>query len=137
LSLSQNLVGAWHPVAASVSGRELDVAEMQVAHLQFDDQRYVIFDRRGEPVNQGPYQLYLGTRPWLLDLLGEPKSSAKSIAAICELESDQTGIDVLKICYALEGGERPSSFEQAQAFSGPEQIAHLYLTLTFRRLVRS
>jgi hypothetical protein len=70
-------------------------------------------------------------------LLGEPKSSAKSIAAICELESDQTGIDVLKICYALEGGERPSSFEQAQAFSGPEQIAHLYLTLTFRRLVRS
>ena len=137
MSSTQHLIGAWHPVAASVSGRVLDVAEIQVAHLQFDAERYVICDRGGQPVNQGPYQLKINSQPWLLDLNTESSAPSKSIAAICELGVDEAGTDLLTICYALEGAERPSSFAEAQDFSGPAETARLHLTLMFRRLPRS
>ncbi|MGA0085368.1 MAG: hypothetical protein EBR00_06080 [Gammaproteobacteria bacterium] len=137
MSSAQHLIGAWHPVAASVSGRVLDVAEIQVAHLQFDAERYVIFDRGGQPVNQGPYQLKINSQPWMLDLNTESSAPSKSIAAICELGVDEAGTDLLTICYALEGAERPSSFAEAQDFSGPAETARLHLTLMFRRLPRS
>lgn len=137
MSSTQYLIGAWHPVVASVSGRALDVAEIQVAHLQFDAERYIIFDRSGQHVNQGPYQLNINAQPWTLDLNTESSVPSKSIAAICELGVDEAGTDLLTICYALEAGERPSSFAEAQDFSGPAETARLYLTLTFRRLPRS
>lgn len=137
MSSAQYLIGAWHPVAASVSGRALDVAEIQVAHLQFDAERYIIFDRSGQPVNQGPYQLNTNAQPWTLDLNTESTASSKPIAAICELGVDEAGTDLLTICYALEGAERPISFAEAQDFSGPAETARLHLTLRFSRLPRS
>jgi hypothetical protein len=44
-ALPRGLEGAWIPIAASVSGKELLVAELRVKYLVFDGHDYNIIDR--------------------------------------------------------------------------------------------
>ncbi len=136
--LSPNLVGDWHPIAAVLAGRELDVAEMRVAHLEFSGTQYTIFDRAGAAVDQGHYSLDVSVSPWSIDLHGSAGSGAgKLMQAICALSDDGMGGEILQLSYALDGGHRPSAFNEAETLSQSPQTERLVIALTFQRLSAS
>lgn len=116
--------------------------EMRVAHLQFSDMGYQIHDRSGLSVDSGRYLLDCEFQPWRLDLHGEQGANAGRVwRAICALDYDRSGTETLTFSYALEGGERPSSFAETSMTSSVashhDETSRLFLTLSFRRLVRS
>lgn len=125
-------------MAATLSGRALDVAEMQVAHLDFDADRYVIFDRAGASVDRGRYALDSAVTPWALDLHGDTSAGlGKWLRAICELGNDGFGAKTLTMSYALDGGERPISFEEADLPCRSPDQDRLVIKLVFKRLSAS
>lgn len=136
--MSRDLTGPWHPTAATLSGRALDVDEMQVAHLEFDADRYVIFDRAGASVDRGRYALDCRVKPWALDLHGDAGAGlGKCLRAICELHDDRFGAKSLTMSYTLDGGERPLSFTEADRPCQSPEKDRLVIKLVFKRLSAS
>ena len=66
----QGLAGAWVPVAASVSGKELLVAELRVKFLVLDGHDYNIIDRSNQIVDRGEYLVNDSAKPWAIDIVG-------------------------------------------------------------------
>jgi uncharacterized protein (TIGR03067 family) len=136
--LSQDLRGPWHPIAAVLAGRPLDIAEMRVAHFEFDDLRYTIFDRAGTAVDQGYYELNQTVCPWSIDLNGDLGAAAgKKLQAICKLEDDGMGHDILHLSYALDGSHRPTSFVEAETLHSESDTERWVIAMQFKRLLAS
>lgn len=111
---------------------------MQVAHLDFDADRYVIFDRAGAPVDRGRYVLDPAVKPWALDLHGDASAGlGKVLRAICELRDDGYGAKLLTLSYALDGGERPITFDEADQPCRSPDTDRLVIKLIFKRLSAS
>lgn len=116
-----SLEGTWAPVAASVSGKELTVAELRVKYLILDGHDYNIVDRSNQVVDRGEYLVNDSARPWTIDIVGRDGPNAgRSMLAIFELTGDR-----LTVCYNLEGGTRPG---ESQADSG-----QMLLSITYER----
>jgi uncharacterized protein (TIGR03067 family) len=97
------LPGAWVPVAANVSGKELLVAELRVKYLVFDGHDYSIIDRSNQIVDRGEYLVNENATPQTLDIVGRDGPNAgRSMLAIFELDGDR-----LTVCYDLQGNSRP------------------------------
>jgi uncharacterized protein (TIGR03067 family) len=119
------LEGTWAPVAASVSGKELLVAELRVKYLVLDGHDYNIVDRSNQVVDRGEYLVETQARPWTIDIVGRDGPNAgRSMLAIFELTDDR-----LTVCYNLEGGSRPDSM-QAQHEARGDQMT---LSITYER----
>jgi uncharacterized protein (TIGR03067 family) len=115
------LEGAWIPVAASVSGQELVVAELRVKYLVLDGHDYSIVDRSNQIVDRGEYLVNDSARPRTLDIVGRDGPNAgRSMLAIFELENNR-----LTVCYDLDGRHRPSNMQ------GQED--QLLLSITYER----
>jgi uncharacterized protein (TIGR03067 family) len=116
-----SLEGTWAPVAASVSGKELIVAELRVKYLILDGHDYNIVDRSNQVVDRGEYLVNDSARPWTIDIVGRDGPNAgRSMLAIFELSGDR-----LTVCYNLEGGDRPGE-NRAQA-------GQMMLSITYER----
>jgi uncharacterized protein (TIGR03067 family) len=99
------LEGAWIPVAASISGKELLVAELRVKYLVFDGRDYSIIDRSNQVVDRGEYLVNDSITPRTIDIVGRDGPNAgRSMLAIFELKGDQ-----LTVCYDLDGSKRPQN----------------------------
>jgi uncharacterized protein (TIGR03067 family) len=104
-AVAATLTGSWLPVAADVSGRQLVVAQLRVARLVIERDRYQIVDRDGQVVDSGELQLDEAAFPCALDIVGlHGPHAGKRLLAIIELDADR-----LYVCYDLERDERPSS----------------------------
>jgi len=133
--MSHDLIGPWHPIAALLAGRELAIEEMQVAHLEFNDGSYIIFDRAGNPVDRGRYACDQAVLPWSLELYGDPtRGQGKVLHAIFEFGDDGLGSALLHLSYALDGGQRPASFDEAATPCHEPATDRLVIALQFRRL---
>ena len=110
------------PVAANVSGRELDVATLRVARLLIDHSSYDIIDRQAQSVDRGTLEP-TGT-PAALDLCGtEGPAAGRRLRTLTELDGDR-----LCICYDLEHDVRPASMRPA--------AEQLLLCITYVRVRR-
>ena len=119
----QGLARAWVPVAASVSGKELLVAELRVKFLVLDGHDYNIIDRSNQVVDRGEYLVNDSAKPWTIDIVGRDGPNAgRSMLALFELEDDR-----LTVCYNLDGTDRPANM---QAHEDQDQ---LLLSITYER----
>jgi uncharacterized protein (TIGR03067 family) len=115
------LDGAWVPVAANVSGKELLVAELRVKYLVFDGHDYSIIDRSNQIVDRGEYLVNESATPQTLDIVGRDGPNAgRSMLAIFELKDDR-----LTVCYDLQGESRPADMLP--------QENQLLLSITYER----
>ena len=118
---SGRLEGAWVPVAASVSGQELQVAELRVKYLVLDGHDYSIVDRSNQIVDSGEYLINESASPRTIDIVGRDGPNAgRSMLAIFELKDDQ-----LTVCYDLDGDSRPENMQV--------QEDQLLLSITYER----
>ena len=117
----QGLEGAWVPIAASVSGKELLVAELRVKYLVLDGHDYNIVDRSNQIVDRGEYLVNDSSRPSTIDIVGRDGPNAgRSLLAIFELQDNR-----LTVCYNLEGQNRPANMQA--------QDDQLLLSITYER----
>jgi uncharacterized protein (TIGR03067 family) len=117
----RGLAGAWVPIAASVSGTELVVAELRVKYLVLDGHDYTIIDRSNQIVDRGEYLVNDSATPWTIDIVGRDGPNAgRSMLAIFELRGDR-----LTVCYDLDSGNRPANMES--------QEDQLLLSITYER----
>ena len=115
------LIGNWIPLAADISGRELDVAALRVARFVIEADSYRILDRSQQVVDAGELHVEAGA-PHSVDLNGiEGPAAGKRIQAIFELEGDR-----LRLCYDLENAARPAAMQPE-----PDQ---LLLRITYERV---
>ena len=120
-AVPQGLEGAWVPIAASLSGNELLVAELRVKYLVLDGHDYNIIDRSNRIVDRGEYLANDSAKPWTLDIVGRDGPNAgRSLLAIFELQDDR-----LTVCYNLEGQNRPANMQA--------QDDQLLLSITYER----
>jgi uncharacterized protein (TIGR03067 family) len=113
------LTGSWLPVAADVSGQVLPVDELRVARLSFDADGYAIFDRNGQIVDAGSWQLGAIGDPRSIDLLGNAGPNAgRRVLAIIAQDGDR-----LCLGYDMERDQRPIGWKHE-----PEQLL-LIITL--------
>lgn len=99
------LEGAWVPVAATVAGAALEVAELRVRYLLLESGHYRIIDRSNRVVDTGDYRTGGAADAAQLDIIGRTGMGAgRTLRARYELSGD-----ALTVCYDLEGGERPDS----------------------------
>ena len=125
MSSTVGLEGTWAPVSASVSGKELLVAELRVKYLVLDGHDYNIVDRSNQVVDRGEYLVNDRARPWTIDIVGRDGPNAgRSMLAIFELTDDR-----LTVCYNLEGGARPGSMQAA----GDNPSEQMLLSITYER----
>jgi uncharacterized protein (TIGR03067 family) len=103
----EGLEGAWAPVAASVSGQELLVAELRVKYLVLDGHDYNIVDRSNQVVDRGEYLVNDSAMPCTIDIVGRDGPNAgRSMLAIFELRDNR-----LTVCYNLDGNSRPANMQ--------------------------
>lgn len=118
-----SLDGAWVPVDADISGRELSVATLRVARLVIAAGRYRILARDNQTIDGGELRLS-GAQVGEVDLVGtEGPNTGRTIPAIFELNGDR-----LCLCYDLERAARPASMT-------PE-AEQLLLRITYERVVQ-
>lgn len=131
---STMLEGVWKPIGAWLSGRELDLAELRVARLEFDATNYRIIDRAGDVVDHGRYRLDRHVSPTTLDFVGEAGINAdRTLEAVVDLGVDAAGRDQLTLCYDVDSGPRPEAVLAPGEHPGDET---LILTLCYARVVR-
>jgi uncharacterized protein (TIGR03067 family) len=120
-AVAATLTGTWVPVAADVSGRPLPVAQLRVARLVIERDRYSIVDHAAQVVDSGALQLDESAIPCALDIVGMLGPHAgKRLRAIIDLDGDR-----LCVCYDLEHGTRPASMRP--------QVDQLLLSITYER----
>jgi uncharacterized protein (TIGR03067 family) len=120
-NLPLGLEGAWVPVAASVSGKELLVAELRVKFLVLEGHDYNIIDRSNQVVDRGEYLVNDSAKPWTIDIVGRDGPNAgRSMLALFDLKDDR-----LTVCYNLDGTNRPAHMEA--------QEDQLLLSITYQR----
>ena len=120
-ALAATLTGTWVPVAADVSGRQLELAQLRVARLIIERDSYRIVDHADQVVDRGELQLDQAALPFALDIVGQHGPHAgKRLRAIIELDADR-----LCVCYDLERGERPLSMRPT--------VDQLLLSITYVR----
>lgn len=118
------LEGAWVPIAASISGKELIVAELRVKYFVLDGHDYSIIDRTNQIVDRGEYLVNDNASPRTIDIVGRDGPNAgRSMLAIFELKGDQ-----LTVCYDLDGQRRPQSMRV--------HADELLLSITYERAAR-
>lgn len=116
------LEGNWIPLAADISGRELDVATLRVARFIVEAGCYRILDRQQQVADAGELHVDTAHFPHAVDLIGvEGPAAGKRIQAIFELEGDR-----LRLCYDLENAARPAAMQ-------PQQD-QLLLRITYERV---
>ena len=117
------LDGAWAPLSADISGRELDIAELRVARFVIAAGRYRILDQQGVTVDAGELRRAAVEAPLALDLVGTEGSGAgRTIHTLAAMDGDR-----LLLCYDLEFNERPHSMEP--------RAEQLLLRITYVRLL--
>lgn len=125
-ALLSQLAGDWRPIAASVSGQELDVASLRIALLRIERDTYDIIGHDAERIDRGLLEICVpaGAGAVALDLLGtEGPAAGRRLRTIIELAADQ-----LCIRYDLQSDERPQSPEPAED--------QLLLSISYARVLR-
>jgi uncharacterized protein (TIGR03067 family) len=101
----KKLEGTWLPSAGEIGGRKLPDEQIKAIKLVIADGKYTVTVSGQD--DKGTLKVDANAKPATMDIVGtEGPNTGKTFPAIYELAGD-----TLKICYALEGKDRPSKFE--------------------------
>jgi uncharacterized protein (TIGR03067 family) len=99
------LNGTWIPSEAELDGEKMPEQVTKTIKLILKDEKYTV--TVGEQVDEGTATLDVESDPKGLEIKGtKGPNEGKTIPAIYELKDD-----VLKVCYNLEGKDRPKEFK--------------------------
>ncbi len=111
--------GTWKVESAEAGGKPVESEELKAIIVKITGERYELTSK--DKVDAGTLKLDETKKPKTMDATDtEGDDSGKVVKAIYEL----TG-DTLKVCYALDGGERPTEFATKEGSS--------VLMLTYKR----
>src|SRR5205085_4691560 len=97
--------GTWLPTAMELGGKKLPDEQIKATQLVVTDGQYSV--TVAGQTDKGTLKLDVTAKPKAMDIAGtDGPNKGKSIPAIYELSGD-----TLKICYALQGTDRPAKFE--------------------------
>jgi uncharacterized protein (TIGR03067 family) len=97
--------GTWIPISAELSGRPFPQQVLQTMRLVLTENSYVA--RVGDVNDTGIVTLHSETHPSSMEILGtEGPNKGKTLLAIYEQTED-----TLRVCYDLEGKNRPQEFK--------------------------
>jgi uncharacterized protein (TIGR03067 family) len=114
------LEGTWQPVSGEQAGEKFPDELLKTIKLVITDGKYNV--TVGKQADKGTITLDAGKKPKEMDLMGtEGPNKDKKILAIYEVTDD-----TLKVCYNLEGKERPKEFKTKEG--GKD------LVLTYKRV---
>jgi len=101
----KKLEGTWVPSSAVFGGRNWPDEQLKATKLVIADGKYTVTVSGQD--DKGTLKLDLKAKPAGMDIVGtDGPNKDKTIPAIYELSGD-----VLRICYALDGKDRPAAFE--------------------------
>lgn len=98
------LQGKWMPLTAEIAGAKFPEAELAKISLQLADGKYTV--EVGKAIDKGTWKIDAASKPKTMDIVGtEGPNKGRTMLAIYELKDD-----TLRICYDLEGKNRPTEF---------------------------
>jgi uncharacterized protein (TIGR03067 family) len=101
----KKLEGTWLPTTAEFGGRSWPDEQLKTTKLVIADGKYTVTVSGQD--DKGTLKVDPTAKPATMDIVGtEGPNKGRTIPAIYELSGDK-----LKICYALDGKERPGAFE--------------------------
>jgi uncharacterized protein (TIGR03067 family) len=101
----KKMQGTWVPTAAEFGGQQWPEQQRKTIKLVIEDDRYTV--TVAGQTDKGTVKLDLKAKPPAMDITGtDGPNKGKTFPAIYELSGD-----TLKVCYALEGKDRPAKFE--------------------------
>src|SRR5262245_16098965 len=101
----KKLEGTWLPAAATMGGQKWPDDNLKTTKLVIADGKYTVTVNGQD--DKGTLKLDTTGKPAALEIVGtDGPNKGRTIPAIYELSGD-----TLKICYALDGKERPTAFE--------------------------
>jgi uncharacterized protein (TIGR03067 family) len=104
------LRGTWRCASAVVNGKALPEASVKKLKLTLTPERYKT-ERADEVLFDSTYRLDAKHTPRHIDMVGtEGEATGKVAPGIYSVSKDGKR-QVLKICYVMPGGERPTAFE--------------------------
>jgi uncharacterized protein (TIGR03067 family) len=102
---AKDLGGNWVPTAGEIDGQKLPDELLKSIKLHLDGGKYTT--EVGKEKQQGTYKFDEKKTPKEMDITAtDGPDKGKTLLAIYELSGD-----TLKVCYALEGKERPKEFK--------------------------
>ncbi|MEK6303136.1 MAG: TIGR03067 domain-containing protein [Acidobacteriota bacterium] len=100
---SKLIEGTWIMVSFEMGGQQMPQEALKDSNLVLKDGRYTFQD------SQGTYKINPTKKPKAMDLVGtKGPNEGKTSLAIYELTAN-----TFRICYELEGKERPTEFKTA------------------------
>jgi uncharacterized protein (TIGR03067 family) len=106
------LEGTWLPVSGELAGEKFPDEVLKTMKLVVQDGKYTV--TVGKETDKGTVTIDAAKKPKEMDILGtEGPNKDKKILAIYELTDD-----TLKVCYALDGKERPKAFATKEGTKG-------------------
>ncbi len=113
----EKLQGAWQPISAIEKGKEQSKEELKNRKITFKGDKVTV--KHGDKVHDVTFKLDASKKPKEIDVTGkDDDGKEQQMKGIYELKGD-----TLKVCFATEGGERPSKFES------PENSNIIFVTL--------
>ena len=104
----RRLQGAWVPLKAELGGAPFPAKALEGLRLVIKGNTYRV--RAGKETDEGVLELMPEKTPPAMDVKGtEGPNKGKSFPAIYEVKGD-----TLRVCYDLEGKERPREFKTAK-----------------------
>jgi len=101
----KKLEGTWLPSAAEFGGQKWSDEQIKAIKLVMSDGKYTATVSGQD--DKGTLKVDPNAKPATMDIVGtDGPNKGKTFPAIYELSGD-----TLKICYALEGKDRPGKFE--------------------------
>jgi uncharacterized protein (TIGR03067 family) len=115
----KNLQGIWNVIAVEANGDAIPAEEVTNIVVTIKDSTYTV--KLNEGTDHGTLSVDLSAQPRQMDI--HPKSGedeGRTMRAIYELKADS-----LRVCYARQGGSRPTAFDTSGDAS--------YLLITYKR----
>ncbi len=101
---AKTMDGTWVPASAELAGDKWPDEFLKKMKLVTKGDKYTV--TFGQVTDQGTVKLDPGKKPKSMDIIGtEGPNKGKTFLAIYELTKDE-----LKVCYNLDGKERPTAF---------------------------
>jgi uncharacterized protein (TIGR03067 family) len=101
------LAGKWQPVSMEQGGRKTPAEQLKSISLTIEGDKFTV--AVDDKLDQGTLKLGKQDKLKTMDIIGtEGPNKGRTYPAIYQLEGDS-----LKICYNLEGDQRPTEFKAA------------------------
>jgi uncharacterized protein (TIGR03067 family) len=108
----KKLIGEWTPIGLEMAGTKFEASTFKDAKLTITQDKYVVL--MNGTTDKGDLKIDTSKKIKIMDIVGvEGPNKGKTIPAIYEFDGE-----MLKVCYTLEGKDRPEGFKTTKENGG-------------------